>query len=131
MLPCRSGERKNRNQDSPPKEVGVFSFHRELRPMKQKRSAGCALARRRNMSQATALGTRMCQGAFFLTEINKKNGEGYQEGTAVQQGPHFSDILLFHKEKYRGTTENMKNEKIQAKSLEKCSEKPGHLASLP
>ena len=27
---------KNRNQDSPPKEVGVFSFHRELRPMKQK-----------------------------------------------------------------------------------------------
>ena len=28
--------------------------------MTQKRSAGCALAQRRNMSQATALGARMC-----------------------------------------------------------------------
>jgi hypothetical protein len=34
--------------------------------MTQKRSAGCALARRRNMSQATALGARMCQGTFFV-----------------------------------------------------------------
>ena len=34
--------------------------------MTQKRSAGCALARRRNMSQATALGARMCQGTFFF-----------------------------------------------------------------
>ena len=29
--------------------------------MTQKRPAGCALARRRNMSQATALGAKMCQ----------------------------------------------------------------------
>ena len=43
-----------------------FLCHRKLRPMTQKRSAGCALARRRNMSQATALGARMCQGTFFL-----------------------------------------------------------------
>ena len=34
--------------------------------MTQKRSAGGALARRRNMLQATALGARMCQGTFFL-----------------------------------------------------------------
>ncbi len=27
---------------------------------------GCALARSRNMSQATALGARMCQGTFFF-----------------------------------------------------------------
>ena len=32
----------------------------------EKRSAGCALAQRRNMSQATALGAGMCQGTFFL-----------------------------------------------------------------
>ena len=37
---AEAGERKNRNQDSPPKEVGVFSFHRELRPMKQKTLRG-------------------------------------------------------------------------------------------
>ena len=43
-----------------------FLCHRKLRPMTQKRSAGCALARRRNMSQATALGARMCLGTFFL-----------------------------------------------------------------
>ncbi|WP_207663762.1 hypothetical protein, partial [Clostridium sp. AM48-13] len=42
-----------------------FLFHRKLRPMKQKRSAGCALARRSNMSQATVLGARMCQDTFF------------------------------------------------------------------
>ena len=34
--------------------------------MNKKRSAGCALAQRRNMSQATALGARMCQGTFFF-----------------------------------------------------------------
>jgi IMP cyclohydrolase len=34
--------------------------------MTQKRSAGCTLAQRRNMSQATALGARMCQGTFFF-----------------------------------------------------------------
>ena len=45
----------------------AFLCHRKLRPMTQKRSAGCALAQRRNMSQATALGARMCQGTFFLT----------------------------------------------------------------
>ena len=45
----------------------IFLCHRKLRPMTQKRSAGCALAQRRNMSQATALGARMCQGTFFLT----------------------------------------------------------------
>ena len=28
---------------------------------------GCALARSRNMLQATALGARMCQGTFFFT----------------------------------------------------------------
>ena len=33
---AEAGEQKDRNQDSPPKEVGVFSFHRKLRPMKQK-----------------------------------------------------------------------------------------------
>ena len=27
---------------------------------------GCTLARSRNMSQATALGARMCQGTFFF-----------------------------------------------------------------
>ena len=37
---AEAGERKNRNQDSPPKEVGVFSFHRKLRPMKQKTLRG-------------------------------------------------------------------------------------------
>ena len=66
-----------------------------------------------------ALGTRMCKAHSFLTEINKKNGEGYQEGTAVQQGPHFSDILLFHKEKYRGTTENMKKRENTGKIIGK------------
>ena len=49
----------------------IFSCHRKLRPMTQKRSAGCALARKRNMSQATALGARMCQGTFFLKKPNK------------------------------------------------------------
>ena len=44
----------------------LFLCHRKLRPMTQKRSAGGALARRRNMSQATALGARMCQGTFFF-----------------------------------------------------------------
>ncbi|RHV29063.1 hypothetical protein DXB70_04270 [Clostridium sp. OM05-5BH] len=35
--------------------------------MKQKNAPrGCALARSRNMSQATALGARMCQGTFFF-----------------------------------------------------------------
>ena len=48
------------------KSYRVVLCHRKLRPMTQKRSAGCALARRRNMSQATALGARMCQGTFFL-----------------------------------------------------------------
>ena len=43
-----------------------FLCHRKLRPMTQKRSAGGALARRRNMSQATSLGARMCQGTFFF-----------------------------------------------------------------
>ena len=63
---------------------------------------------------------RECAKAHsFLTEINKKNGEGYQEGTAVQQGPHFSDILLFHKEKYRGTTENMKKRENTGKIIGK------------
>lgn len=33
--------------------------------MTKKRSAGCALARRSNMSQATVLGARMCQDTFF------------------------------------------------------------------
>ena len=37
---AEAGERKNRNQDSPPKEVGAFSFHRKLRPMKQKMLRG-------------------------------------------------------------------------------------------
>ena len=46
--------------------AALFWCHRKLRPMTQKRSAGCALARRRNMSQATALGARMCQGTFFF-----------------------------------------------------------------
>ena len=45
---------------------GSLLCHRKLRPMTQKRSAGCALARRRNMSQVTALGARMCLGTFFL-----------------------------------------------------------------
>ena len=42
--------------------------------MTQKRSAGCALARRRNMSQATARDARMCQGTFFILKMktNKK-----------------------------------------------------------
>ena len=35
----------------------------------KKRSAGCALARKRNMSQATALGARMCQSTFFFARI--------------------------------------------------------------
>ena len=39
----------------------AFLCHRKLRPMTQKRSAGCALARSRNMSQATALGARKKQ----------------------------------------------------------------------
>ena len=49
---------------------GLFLCHRKLRPMTQKRFAGCALARRRNMSQAVALGARMCQGTFFLVNYS-------------------------------------------------------------
>lgn len=30
--------------------------------------AGCALARRRDMPQATALGAKMCRGIFFIAE---------------------------------------------------------------
>ena len=38
------------------------------------RSAGCALARRRNMSQVTALGARMRQGMFiFILEFFQRN----------------------------------------------------------
>ena len=57
------------------KSYRVFLCHRKLRPVTQKRSAGCALARRRNMSQATALGARMCQGTFFLVfeESHREN----------------------------------------------------------
>jgi len=59
----------------------TFLFHGKLRPMKQKNAPrGCALARSRNMSQATALGARMCQGTFFFIgnalrkEIQKNTG---------------------------------------------------------
>ena len=31
----------------------------------------CARARRCNMSQATALGARMCRGTFFFTSVRK------------------------------------------------------------
>lgn len=48
------------------KSYRVFLCHRKLRPVTQKRSAGCVLARRRNMLQATALDARMCQGTFYF-----------------------------------------------------------------
>lgn len=48
--------------------------------MTQKRSAGCALVRRRNMSQVTALGARMCPGTFFfiiLVTLDKMKNVAY------------------------------------------------------
>ena len=44
----------------------VFLYNRKLHFLLYKKPpAGCALARIRIMSQATALGARMCQGTFF------------------------------------------------------------------
>ena len=66
----------------------AFLCHRKLRPMTQKRSAGCALARKRNMSQATALGARMCPGTFFLTA---KNMSVYAD---QNHAPSLTDVQL-------------------------------------
>ena len=45
----------------------VFLYNRKLHFLLYKKPpAGCALARIRIMSQATALGARMCQGTFFV-----------------------------------------------------------------
>ena len=76
-------------------------------------------AKKKHVASDRARHENVPRHIHFLTEINKKNGEGYQEGTAVQQGPHFSDILLFHKEKYRGTTENMKKTRNTGKIIGK------------
>ena len=56
--------------------------------MTQKRSAGCALVRRRNMSQVTALGARMCPGTFFLTA---KNMSVYAD---QNHAPSLTDVRL-------------------------------------
>ncbi|RHQ19288.1 hypothetical protein DW970_06795 [Clostridium sp. AM48-13] len=51
----------------------TFLFHGKLRPMKQKNAPrGCALARSRNMSQATARDARMCQSTFFTSFLREK-----------------------------------------------------------
>ena len=68
--------------------------------MKQKTLREDAHSREAETCRKRPRSARECAKAHsFLTEINKKNGEGYQEGTAVQQGPHVSVIRFFHKEK--------------------------------
>lgn len=38
---AEAGERKNRNQDSPPKEVGVFSTEIKMRKLKKHETFAC------------------------------------------------------------------------------------------
>ena len=68
---AEAGERKNRNQDSPPKEVGVFSFHRELRPMKQKTLREDAHSREAETCRKRPRSARECAKAhsFLLPKI--------------------------------------------------------------
>lgn len=50
----------------------VFLYNRKLHFLLYKKPpAGCALARIRIMSQATALGVRMCQGTFVVLKTVK------------------------------------------------------------
>ena len=54
---------------------GDFLYNRKLSFLLYKKPpAGCAFARRSRMSQATALGARMCRGTFFLIAIENVLG---------------------------------------------------------
>ena len=63
----RTAAEQNLSLRDPPQAENPAAQDSIFAVMQKRSSAGCALARRRNMSQATALGARMCQGTFFFT----------------------------------------------------------------
>ncbi|RHQ90231.1 hypothetical protein DWX76_10105 [Clostridium sp. AF21-20LB] len=61
--------------------------------MKQKSAPrGCALARSRNMSQATALGARMCQGTFFYGCMSGAKQDSCQSRCILARGSRKQNI---------------------------------------